>query len=302
VSIKTYGYAFALLSATCFGTLAVSGKFAYQDGIEVGSLMAWRFGVAALGFWLIIFLKRSTFIFPRAIDAFKLFSLGAIILALEVTLFFMGLAAPGMSAGLAETIFFVYPTWVVLIAAAFLSHRISVAMAGCVGLAITGVALTAGSLKTESISGVVYLLMASILYAIYVALSGQWMKGVSPFVATTWMITGAGFSLIVYALATNPQGPSSINGWLSVGSAIALGTFGAYALLYAALHRIPSPVAAVLTTAEPVVAVFLGVILLSETMTALQILGSVLILGAVILLLWWDSKGVSTVEPAALTA
>jgi drug/metabolite transporter (DMT)-like permease len=258
--------------------------------------MAWRFGIAALGFWLIVLLNRSKFVFPRVADAVKLFGLGAFLLALEVTLFFMGLAAPGMSAGLAETIFFVYPTWVVLIGAAFLSHRITLAMAACVGLAITGVALTAGGLETQSIVGVIYLLMASILYAIYVALSGQWMKGISPFFATTWMITGAGFSLVLYALATAPQGPSTFDGWLAVGSAIGFGTFGAYALLYAALHRIPSPVAAVLSTAEPVVAEILGVILLSESMTPLQIAGSSLILGAVILLLWWDSKGSNEVE------
>lgn len=281
---------FALLSAACFGTLAVSGKFAYSDGVEVGSLMAWRFGIAALGFWVIVYIQRRTMKFPSATDALKLFSLGAIVLALEVTLFFMGLAAPGMSAGLAETIFFVYPTWVVLIAVAFLGHRISLAMTGCVGLAITGVALTAGGLETKSITGVIYLLMASVLYAAYVALSGKWMKDVSPFLASTWMISGAAFSLVLYAIFTQPQGPSTVSGWLAVASAIGLGTFGSYALLYAALHRISSPVAAVLATAEPVVAVILGVILLAETMSSLQALGGVMIVGAVVVLLWWDSK------------
>jgi drug/metabolite transporter (DMT)-like permease len=290
VSTKTFGYVFALLSAACFGTLAVSGKFAYSDGVEVGSLMALRFGVAALGFWVIVFFQRRHMRFPQAVDALKLFSLGAIVLALEVTLFFMGLAAPGMSAGLAETIFFVYPTWVVLIAAAFLGHRISLAMSGCVGLAITGVALTAGGLETQSITGVIYLLMASILYAVYVALSGKWMNGVSPFLASTWMISGAAFSLVLYAMFTQPQGPSTLSGWLAVASAIGLGTFGAYALLYAALDRIASPVAAVLTTAEPVVAVILGVILLQESMSAMQALGGVMIIGAVLVLLWWDSQ------------
>lgn len=295
MSTKTFGYVFALLSAACFGTLAVSGKFAYSDGVEVGSLMALRFGVAVLGFWIVVFVKRRSMVFPKFSDALKLFNLGALVLALEVTLFFMGLEAPGMSAGLAETIFFVYPTWVVLIAAAFFGHRITLAMAGCVGLAVTGVALTAGGLQTKSLTGVIYLLMASVLYAAYVALSGKWMQGVSPFVASTWMITGAAFSLVIYAGITQPQGPSTAGGWLAVGSAIVLGTFGSYAFLYAALDRISSPVAAVLTTAEPVVAVILGVILLSESMTALQALGGAFIVGAVVLLLWWDSKEVTPI-------
>ena len=106
------GYLLALLSASAFGTLAVSGRFAYADGVDVTALMALRFGLATIGFWLVTLIRRPEF--PPLRTALAIVVLGAVVLATEVTFFFMGLHEPGMTAGLAETLFFIFPAWVVL--------------------------------------------------------------------------------------------------------------------------------------------------------------------------------------------
>lgn len=282
------GYVLALLSACAFGTLAVSGRFAYADGIDVTALMALRFGLATIGFWLVVALRRPTF--PSLGLSLKIVLLGGLVLATEVTFFFMGLHEAGMTAGLAETLFFVFPAWVVLMSA--IAHRAWPRPAVVVAavLALGGVALTAGDLSASAQTGVLYLLVASLLYGFYVTVSGRLLQGVSPLAATTLMTFGTGVSLVLYAAIRGGSYPASGSGWLAVGSAVCIGTFGAYALLYAALERAPSPVVAILTTAEPVVAICLGALLLGERLTGTQIVGGLLILLAVIGLLLWQAQ------------
>ena len=82
------GYVLALLSASAFGTLAVSGRFAYADGVDVTALMALRFGLATVGFWLVTFVRKPEF--PPLRTSLAIVALGAVVLATEVTLFFMG--------------------------------------------------------------------------------------------------------------------------------------------------------------------------------------------------------------------
>jgi drug/metabolite transporter (DMT)-like permease len=288
VSRRFAGYFFALGSAASFGTLAISGKYAYADGVSVSTLMAYRFGCAALGFAIVVAIlfrnaPWSTLI--TRMQMLKLFLLGATILAPEVTLFFMGLAEPGVTAGLAETIFYIFPAWVIVISVLFFKHRITVTLFVCVLAALSGVALTAGTLSAQSLRGIAYLLAASVLYALYVALSGHWIGNVPPMIATAVMLAGTAMTLIVVALIRAEPGPVSAQGWLAVAMAIVIGTFLAYSLMYAALHRAPASQVAVLATAEPLVAVILGWLLLSETMAGPQIVGSGLILGAVVWLL-----------------
>ncbi len=280
---RRIGYALALSSAAAFGTLAVSGRFAYADGVDVPGLMALRFGIAAVGFWLVAWIRRPKF--PPLLVCLKIAALGALVLAVEVTFFFMGLRSEGMTAGLAETIFFVYPAWVVVIAA--LAHRKfphrSVVVTSLI--AISGVAMTAGDLGAQARTGVVYLLTASVLYALYVALSGRMISGVDNLAASTLMTTGTAVSLVAVAAIGGAEYPQSSSGWLAVASAIVVGTFAAYALLYLALDRLPSPIVAILTTAEPLVAICVGAALLSERLTVVQGLGGCLILAAVVGLL-----------------
>ena len=284
------GYLYALAAAASFGTLAISGKYAYADGVSVSTLMALRFGCAAMGFLVVVAVTyRSTLATTlKAIPArtwWRLIFIGGVVLASEVTLFFMGLASEGMTAGLAETIFYIYPAWVVLISILFLGHRITATVAICVMCAVVGVALTAGSLHAESLSGVGYLISASLLYAGYVALSGTWIRDIPPVISTAIMLSATALSLVIVAVLRGEPGPRSASGWWAVASAVFFGTFLAYAFMYAALHRAPASLVAVLTTAEPVVAVILGAILLGERMNQSQAEGAILIVGAVVWLL-----------------
>lgn len=282
---RSTGPYLALASATAFGTLTVSGKYAYGDGVEVPALMAWRFGASAIGIWLIVLLfRRSTTVSAKS--AIQLLGVGALLLAPEVTAFFNGLASPGITAGLAEAIFFVYPAWTVWLAGRKVgrAHRFA-ALA-----AIGGVALTAGGLESGSTGGVGWLIGASILYALYVWLSGKWLAGVDPWVGSAWMLTGAATALVGRQVIVQSAGPVSLVGWVAVANAVLIGTLLAYALLYAALHRTEAATVAILTTAEPVVAIILGAVLLAERMNPLQALGVFLILGSVVFLLKMEGK------------
>lgn len=286
------GYVLALLSASAFGTLAVSGRFAYADGVDVTALMALRFGLATIGFWLVAFVRKPKF--PPLRTSLSIVTLGAVVLATEVTFFFMGLHEPGMTAGLAETLFFIFPAWVVLMHAAAQRAWPQPAVVIAAAVALSGVALTAGDLNASAKWGVVYLVIASLLYGFYVTVSGNVLQGVNPLAASTLMTSGTGASLVVVAILKGGQYPSSATGWLSVATAVTIGTFAAYALLYGALERSPAPIVAILTTAEPLVAIGLGAGLLGERLGPVQVLGGGLILIAVVGLLMWQARPSTT--------
>ena len=270
------GIVLSVCSAMAFGTLAVSGKFAYADGISVSALMWLRFGLASIGFWLIVWWKHLPL--PSLKNSLIFLALGAFVLAPEVTFFFMGLEAPGMSAGLAETIFFVFPVWaVVLHAIERRSWPQLTVLAGSLA-ALFGVALTARDISAAAATGIPPLLLASLMYATYVVLSGRYVQIGNGFVAATLMTTGAALALGLRAATSPSVYPQSIQGWIAVVSAVAIGTFAAYAFLYAALERISSAIAAVVATLEPVVAIVVGFLMLGETLTALQALGAIIVI------------------------
>ena len=79
---------------------------------------------------------------------------------------------------------------------------------------------------------------------------------------------------------------------LMLGMAL-FGTVLAFGLLSAGLGRLPAGTAAVISTVEPVVAVILGAVVLGEAVGPLQVVGMVLIVGAVAVLLRYESRPAS---------
>ena len=51
--MRPSGTLMCLASGAAFGAMAVFGKLAYDEGVTVGTLLAVRFGMAAVLFWAI---------------------------------------------------------------------------------------------------------------------------------------------------------------------------------------------------------------------------------------------------------
>ena len=291
---RAVGAALIVVSSVGFASLPIFGKLAYASGTQPMALLAWRFGIAASIMLIAAAVRgRATGqpILPPLRMSITLLLVGAFLLTPEVMLYFVGLQS--VSAGLAETLLFLYPAWVVLIGATVFRQRPSAVTVGCVIVAVIGAAVTVGAVSGGSLTGELMVIAASALFATYVVVASRLIPKAGTLRGTALVMTGATCTFTVVALVTSAQGPSDRQGWFGVLGMALFGTVLAFGLLSAGLGRLPAGTAAVISTVEPVVAVILGAVVLGEAVGPLQVVGMVLIVGAVAVLLRYESRPAS---------
>lgn len=285
------GTLLVLVSAVSFATLPLFGKVAYRHGVDPLALLAWRFVVATAVLWTAVVVtarrRREPVLTDRPVLG-RLALVGAIGLSPEIVLYFAGLQR--VSAGLAETLLFLYPAWVVVIGAVALRVRPDRVVVACVLAAVAGAALSAGDGASGQPLGVLLVVAASVLFAGYVVVSGRLAPRVGGLRATTVTLSAAGAVLTAAALLTRAHGPTDAAGWGSAVAMALLGTVVPFGLLTAGLVLLPAAQASVVSTVEPAVTVVLGAVLLGEQVGALQVVGTLLVLGAVVVLMRQEAR------------
>jgi drug/metabolite transporter (DMT)-like permease len=294
-----------VVSATGFATLPVFGKLAYASGTEPFALLAWRFSIAAALMLVAtaVGVLAGRVVWPSAKLTLGLLALGALLLTPEVILYFIGLQT--VSAGLAETLLYLYPAWVVLIASIAFRQRPTRVTVVCVLGAVLGAAITVGSVSGGSLLGMALVTGASLLFATYVVVASRVLPRAGSLAGTALVLTGVAVVFVVLAIATDSRGPQGTQAWAGVLGMAVIGTVLAFGLLSAGLRHVSAPVAAVISTIEPVVAVVLGAIVLDERVSGTQVLGMALILVSVGVLLWFEARAEAAgraplVDPVAL--
>jgi drug/metabolite transporter (DMT)-like permease len=294
---RRIGAACVLGSAVAFAVAPIFGKVAYAHGVDAFALLALRFASAAVILWLLVLVQRArgrVVRSPRR-TAVRVLALGAVVLPAEVILYFSSLHHIG--AGLAEVLLFLYPMWVVLITAVVLRTAVSRPVVLCSVGAVGGAALTVGAVEGVDLVGVGLAVGASIGFACYVVLSGRLVHGMGALVTTAVVVSGAGLTFTVLAVASESRGPTDAAGWAATLGLSLVGTVISFLLLTAGLARLPSTDASVISTVEPAVAVVLGAVLLGEQVGVLQVVGVVVVLASVAVLLRLQ-PGTDPVAPA----
>lgn len=297
------GIAFIVLSATGFALLPIFAKNAYAEGLEPFSLLAWRFVIAAALLWVIAAVRSRRVGQPVWIGrplALKLFVLGAVSLSVEVILYFEGVKY--LTAGLTETLLYLYPAWVVVISVVAFGLRPPGLVWVCVAGAVVGAALTVGGLSGGSPLGVALMIGASFTFGIFVTLSGRIGAGVNGFTSSAWIMSGAAVTFTILTLITGAAPPSTADAWMAVVAAALPGGVIAFGFLAMALNYLSAPVVAVVATIEPILAVIAGAVVLDEAVTVIQVVGMLIIVGSVALMLWIEARAGQAeplpVEPA----
>jgi drug/metabolite transporter (DMT)-like permease len=267
------GIVLASAAAVAFGTLAIFGKLAYEDGARLLPLLATRF---VLGSALLVayHLAARRRLWPGGATAVKLMLLGGVGYATESTLFFMGVErAP---AAVVSLVFFTYPMWTSLFALAArmerYDHRVAIALL----LGSTGVALIF-TIRLESPAGPVFALLAAIALSVYLLVVQVVAAPVGPSIAATWIALGAA---VAFGLGTAVSGEGLPAAALDEAAALGVVTAVAFVLLYRSIALIGSTRAAVAGMLEPVATIVLAALLLDEAITIRVVLGAVLVVAA----------------------
>ena len=173
-----------------------------------------------------------------------------------------------------------------LLASPLLGEKLTVKKLLCVGVALTGLMCVSGVLQgslpqPKELAGIGFGLGAAVLYASVMFLN----KKLSPMGAydkTVLQLGSAAVVILPYLLLTENVAVFSLTGlqWVLLLVVGIVHTGIAYWLYFGSMEKLSTKTISILCYLDPVIAVILSAVLLKEEMGAIQILGSLLVLGS----------------------
>lgn len=154
----------------------------------------------------------------------------------------------------------------------------------CFAMSTLGIVLITGigdlSGGSNHLKGILFGLGAAVLYATVIMLN-KFIKGVEGIQRTVLQFWAAIVILVPYVAFSGGVTLQKLDGlgWVCLLIVGLIHTGITYCLYFSALKELPGQEAAILSYIDPLVAVLISVFVLGEQMTAVQIVGGVLILG-----------------------
>ena len=284
-----WGYIAGIVSGITYGMNPLFGVPVINKGLDVNSLLLYRYGMATLLMLAFMLLTRR-----QIRISWKQFGLmtilGVLFTGCSITLFE---AYKYIPSGIATSILYVYPIMVALIMMFFRQFptwqtwvSIFAGVAGAVLLSLKG----GGFIDWKGIALVVASGLCYTLFIVIVNLSKQ-VKAI-PNLTLTFYCFFIG-SLMLFALSgfgvkLNPV-PDAIS-WLNVLGLAVLPTAVATITLAAATKAVGATKTSVLGILEPLTAIFVGTIVFHEAFTFNVAIGVVLILFAILFMILTEKK------------
>jgi drug/metabolite transporter, DME family len=274
-------------AASIWGTLGLFAKILYAQGVSFESLVAVRASVgwlAVISFVLATQGTRSLRVARR--DLAFLLPLGLIGIGTFYLLYFYTVRESTI--GTAAILLYSAPAFVVVLAWLFLKEPLNAAKGFALLLTVGGILLVTGAYDPANLEVSPKILLTGVLsgltYGLY-AIFGRPLAGhLSPAVILSYALAFGSALLVVAALPTldTLAGlPASLYALLLMLAVVH--TTLAFALYTFGIRHLGAGRAAIVATVEPVVAGILGVTLLSEELTALKVLGALLVLAGAVL-------------------
>ncbi len=272
----------AILSAFCFGMLAILGKLAYARGFATFEILQYRFGFAAVMLFVYILATQRHILRAGPRTLVKAVVLGALFYPLQSICFMSSLQY--VSAATTSLILYFYPVMVTILSVLFFKARFDrtvvfsliLVMAGC------GLVFFDAFLRSMSQTGILLATMSMLVFSFYLICVHAMLKGENPRTVSFYVIVSAG---LVYTVLAPPVGFLQLDGG-SMLLTLALGlipTALAVTLLYASIEKIGSAFASICSTLEPIATVLASAFVLGEDILAIQVGGMALIMVGVAL-------------------
>lgn len=216
-----------------------------------------------------------------------------------------------VSSGLSALIIAITPLWFLVLDSLLLGDH-HIAGRGKAGLALGIVGLfvlvwpdlQAGSVGRRELIASVSLIAGSFSWALGSVLSKRWQSGMDVFGATGWQITAAGAGNFAYALVNGDfahvtWAPRSL---AAVGYLVVCGSWIGYTAYIWLLEHVPTSKVSTYAYVNPVVAVFLGWLILHEKVDRYILAGSAIVVLSVVLVTSSKIRQTASAELPAVEA
>lgn len=285
------------LSAVAFGSMAILGVWAQDDGTSTPALIVVRFTLASVVLAGVARVRGVRL--PPLRRAWPIAAMGGIGYVGQSYCYF--LALEHAQASLVALLLYLFPAFVAILAAVFLHERIGRVTALALAVALAGSALVVGGGSGRPL-GIALGIGAAVIYSIYITVGSVVTREVDTLAVATIVCSSAavvgGLVVLVLAAAGRPASfPRSASGWSSLVAIAALCTVVAILAFFGGLALLGPTPTSVLSTLEPVVTVVLAWWLLSESLSPVQVAGAVLVLTATVWLAVSHRTPVETATP-----
>lgn len=277
-----------IVSAACFGTLAVLTPLAYREGAEPLPLLAWRFAFAAVLLGVVASVRDRRALRVPASDLGRYAVLALTGYGAASVCFFFALTYA--DASVVAVLLYAYPALVTVVGWVALGERATWQQGAAVLVTFLGCALVVGLGSSEmhaAWQGIALGLGAAVGYTVFNLFSHRWLPGRS---RLTMMAYTFGLAVILPTV-----GSIALDGWGSLSPAawtptawgllvaiVLVPTFAAVVLYLEGIRGLGPAQAAVVSTLEPLFTIALAASVLGERLTALQLLGAALVLAGVV--------------------
>ena len=286
---KKKGISLVLIATLFWGMMGVTSRTLANSGIDSMSISFFRCLIASIGFsiFLLIFNRKAFSIDLKGIIVSALY--GIVTFGLSFTTF--NIAVERVPIAVATVLMFTNPIWVTIFNAIFFKEKITAKKAVVILLAITGCILISNifgvGLENLDIIGLLIGLSTGVLFALQLVIprffDGKYSKDsmlIYGFIASAIVLAFfTDFSGVNTAITTNAQPIFVVLNILSIG---VLSTFIANIAYVKSTDYIDSGIASVLVALEPVLGSLFAYLVYGETLTALQLLGGLIIVFAAI--------------------
>lgn len=277
------GILLVALSGTLFGFMAILGTKLFECHLSLENMLFWRFLVATL--WMLgsalSILKANDKKRVNRAPFIRIFLFCGVSYSGCSAFYFM--ASREIGTGLAMVIFFSFPVFVALFSWLFGHFKMNKqAFASLTAVVIGLIFLQSPNTKGASGLGILFGLMASLSYAIYVYGSQHTIKSLDSKLLT--FLVCLGNTLIFFSLSCYTGRlslPQTATAWFYVAAIGIIATALPIQLLLDGLKDISPVKASLLSVLEPIVTLLIGFFFLEETLTTIQSLGVfILLIGA----------------------
>ena len=267
-----------VVSMLIFGTI---GLFVKNIGFPSSFIALARAFIGSVFIAVFMLVSRHKVDWPAVKKNLKILVPSGIAIGFNWIALFEAYRFTGVAVG--TLCYYMAPVILIMVSPILLKEKLTVVKVISVIAAIAGEVLISGVLSgtVRSAKGIALGLTAAVLYA-SVVLMNKFVRDLSPVETTLIQMMSAAIVMVPYVLITENVGEFVFDR-KSVVVTIIVGiihTGIVYMLYFASMQKIPAQTTAVFSYIDPVTAIILSAVVLHEEFTAVQLAGTVLILGA----------------------
>lgn len=274
--------AMIVISMVIFGTIA---PFVRNVSVSSGELALYRAVMAAILIGLFFVISKQKIDLKTIKKEIPLLLLSGIAMGFNWILLFEAYKYTTVS--VATLSYYFAPVIVTAVCPFLFKEKMTAKQIICFVVSTIGLVLVinAGGLSGgNDYIGILFGLGAAVLYATVILLN-KFIKGVDGIQRTFLQFIAAIIVLVPYVSFTSgvTLGGMNASGWICLIAVGVVHSAFAYCLYFSAIKEVSGQTAAILSYADPLVAVIISVTLLGEPLTIPQLIGGILILGFTLL-------------------